>query len=304
MPGMKRIHPWLPPAIALLWLGALELACYQNGAALWFAFVALSIALVVETTMLWLRGGTGAQKVAICVAGAIVVPVAILDVAVYDVAHSDRSLATNENAARALPHGGAAEDVCAACKILWHDKRTWLLGQPRTDAFACLYGIRGFEPGPVGSLVPADFSAYAHLVDPHYRDDGLAEGPFLSWQYPRQRFVLVHFDEEATRPDIATAVEDNRMGARGIYTVAPFFSGPAYEWSNRIESYRNLLQFLFGDSPNCRTDLQDDPYFEIVRGQRAKAELRLSSLPPDRREFLKRKLAAPPPSPSDDDIEH
>jgi hypothetical protein len=305
---MKRLRPWLPPAIALLWLGALELACDQpgDGAALWFGVVALTLALALETVMLWVRGAARAQKIALCVAGAVVVPVAILDVTIYSLVQREPELRTDSDAAAALPNGGSAEAVCPGCTILWHDEHTWLLGQARTEWFTCVYGIREFDPsGSQQSLMPDDFPAYAHLVDPKYVDDGLALGKFLSWQYPRRRFVLIQFEEGSPAPHIETAVETNRV-PDSIYTVAPYFGGPAYEWENRFTYYRRLLQFTLGSSPHCRTDLEDDPYFALARGQRAQAEARFASLPADRRAFLERKLAAPASPPSqkpDDDLD-
>jgi hypothetical protein len=115
--------------------------------------------------------------------------------------------------------------------------------------------------------MPPDFSVYAHLVDPRYEDDGLALGKFLSWQYPRRRFVLIQFEPGSSAPQIATAVETHLV-PDSISTVAPYFTGPAYEWDNRMTDYRRLLQFLFVSSPHCRTDLENDPYFALVKGQR------------------------------------
>jgi hypothetical protein len=127
---MTRIRPWLPPAIALLWLGALELACYQPdaGVVLWFSVVLLTLALGIETAMLWVRGGTLPQKLALCVTGAVVVPVAVLDVTLYGLVNNESVIRTDSAMAAALRKGGSAEAVCPGCETLWHDERTWLLG--------------------------------------------------------------------------------------------------------------------------------------------------------------------------------
>jgi hypothetical protein len=106
---------------------------------------------------------------------------------------------------------------------------------------------------------------------------------------------LIAFEDGVSAPHVSTAVETNRV-TEGIYTVTPYFSGPGYEWENRMTSYRRLLEFTLGSSPHCRADLQNDPYFALVKGQRADAEARLSTLPADRRAFLRRKLDAPAPA--------
>jgi len=299
---MKAIRPWLPPVLALLWLGALEMACERSQAATpWLVVVLLSVALGIETWMLWVRGGSRAQKIAIGVVGGVAVIVAALDVIAHNVGSSQRMLLTYDEAAAKLPAGGSADAVCAGCKTLWHDDRLWVLGQPREEWFTCLYGIPGFESSSDSELVPADFAAYARLVDPERSRDLPLQGVFLSWQYPRQRFVLVRFNSDATsdatRVEVTTALENSHMLERGIYTVEPFFKSPGYEWTNRLTSYGNLLRFAFGSSPHCRTDLVDDPYFLIGKGERKLAQERLASLPPDRRAFVERKLAAPPPPP-------
>jgi hypothetical protein len=294
---MKKIHPWLPPVIAVLWLGGLELACDQHSeTVLWLGFVALSIALVIETWKLWTRGGTKAQKLTLVAVGAVVV--ALLDTAVYNIARADHSLITNDEEAVRLPIGGSAEAVCPGCKVLWKGNDQWLLGQPRTDWLTCAYDI---DASNIISIVPADFEAYAHLVDPRFKGHQHgADNVFLTWQYPRQRFAIVEFSPDATRPrsvQVRLALEDNRAGKRGIYAVEPFFRSDHYDWHNRLRSYANLFRAIAGKSPHCRNDLQDDPYFLILRGDRARAQQSLASLPADRRDFLQRKLDAPPPPP-------
>ncbi len=296
---MTKIRPWLPPVIALLWVGGLELACAEHSQSTpWAAFAALSIALAIESWRLWWGGGTKAQKITLAVVGGAAAVVALLDTAVYNIAQADHLFITNNEAAITLPAGGSPEAVCPECKVLWKDKGHWLLGQPRTESLTCAYGI---NTANTGWMVPADFAAYAHLVDPGIQSlEGSADDLFLTWQYPRQRFALVDFTPDATEPrsaDVTLAVEDNRSGERGIYAVRPFFQSDHYDWSNRLSSYANLFRAILGKSPYCRTDLQDDPYFLILRGDRAGAHQRLASLPADRREFLQRKLDAPPPTP-------
>ena len=222
---MTKIRPWLPPVIALLWVGGLELACAEHSqSTLWAAFVALSIALAIESWKLWWGGGTKAQKITLAVVGGAAVVVALLDTAVYNIARAEHLFITNNEAAIKLPAGGSPEAVCPGCKVLWKDKGHWLLGQPRTESLTCAYGI---NTANTGWMVPADFAAYAHLVDPGIQSlKGSADDLFLTWQYPRQRFALVEFTPDATEPrsaDVTLAVEDNRSGERGIYAVTPFF---------------------------------------------------------------------------------
>jgi hypothetical protein len=209
---MKKVRPWLPPVIALLWLGQLELACSPEGGVLsWLSFAALTLALGIETVMLWVRREPVGPKAAIVLVGGAVLPVALLDFTLYSLVHNETSLRVDPAAAAFLRKGGTAGPVCSGCEVLWHDEHTWLLGQPRTEWYTCVYGIREFDPSEPGDrLMPPDFPAYERLVDPHLKDDGLALGRFLSWQYPRRRFALIAFEDGVSAPHVSTAVETNR----------------------------------------------------------------------------------------------
>ena len=97
---MTKVRPWLPPVIALLWLGGLELACAEpSEGILWAGFVALSIALAIESWRLWWGGGSKAQKITLAVVGGAVVVVALLDTAVYSIARAQHSFITSDEAA-------------------------------------------------------------------------------------------------------------------------------------------------------------------------------------------------------------
>src|SRR5205085_1379314 len=74
---------------------------------LWAGFLAISVALAIESWRLWSRDGTRAQKISLGVVGAVVVVVALLDTAVYNIASADHSLITNDEAAAKLPGGGS-----------------------------------------------------------------------------------------------------------------------------------------------------------------------------------------------------
>jgi hypothetical protein len=161
-------------------------------------------------------------------------------------------------------------------------------------------------------LIPADFEAYAQLVEPGLRAQNAEQRryvvaeDFLRWQFPRHIMLVMVPEANATERRVAwgctqvpttgtviTLEEDNRTGSDGVYPTDPLL-GEAVRggFSGRLASYGNLLRYAF-IGPHDRRDLVDDPYFALIRHSSLDCRGLGDSLPPPRRAFLRRRMHCP-----------
>ena len=284
---------------ALLWLLLFEgqpWATYSSTPER-LAFFTVSISLI-PLGILLLRYTRWRGKIIFGVFLIFIIAVAVLDGLSYflssPTAASDFS---PEEADRIRDDLSAGRGVPAPYLLLRQDGDLYIVGKKR-GPYKQYLGIRpsrvldDFEVAD--KIVPHDFNEYAGLVDPSPEDYYKTRThDFLSWQYPEYVFLITDLKVSFSA---AAYIEDYAAGPRGIYPIFPYLKefrqdGFIETLSDRYRTYGNIIRYWF-ETPHYRTDLVDDPYFLLLKGEKEAARKKASRLPAPRRAFILKKLKA------------
>lgn len=299
-----------------VWLHAFETMLRESGYAVMAAWLATSGALLAT----WLSARRRQQgrvprwakitaSLVACVAAFSWAADAIADSKLAEWSSDEvlqaQSVEQHEAEATNIPPAGVQRLVCTRDLVVF--------GRPRSsvERYVGLVDDMILSMPWEGLLerIPADFADYAALVDPTLGKLPPAERPaaigraFLEWQFPRHVLLVALPDAHPLGSPLwgcdyatdlmtpGTLVEDNRLGVSGIYGVTPLLKGLIDgELASRLRSYWLIVKYTF--SPYNRRDLQQDPYFLLIRGELTEFERHVNELPQARREFLLKKRAS------------
>lgn len=314
-----RKRRWISFALLLalpLWLHTYEAAFWRLhlGAPL---LAWLGVALGIASWLRVLHRARAPELRWLHVALGLTIAIALFSTATFWVADGDQRHWPDEEL-RGLGSGWQDLPVVpAGVEVLQCSPELVVFGRARGSVQRFVSTTSGSSPLLLTpGLVPADFEAYAALVEPSLLLVDKAQRPyviaedFLRWQFPRHiLLVLVPLAQEPSPGEpsgdaaerrsvwgcnqapasgaVIALEEDNRTGKSGVYPVHPLLKG---ELSTRLTSYRNFLRYaLIG--PHDRDDLTDDPYFALLRHGSLDDKLKL--LPPERQAFLRRRVGRP-----------